>query len=193
MKPSTILVSLLSALPAAILAAPTSCGSDDSDSGSGVTRFGVMSARSASPIHLLPLNARNGHFYLGGETQSYCPEEQVQNCPAGNETVLAGGDNTLALAVDVPGGQLVYIGPDGAMSFTPAHSASMPEGSVLTGWNYTAGDPFGHLQWFPGGLVACMDRDNQVFGQVEGFNSTGCLGFDALAIATEEVGAWQYT
>jgi hypothetical protein len=36
--------------------------------------FGVISARSASPIHLQTLTARGGKFYLGGKgPSSYCP------------------------------------------------------------------------------------------------------------------------
>lgn len=69
--------------------------------------FSVMSARSASPIHLLPLNAIGGKFFLGGSPSSYCPPsigDACQNYP-GNDTVLAGGDATLSLGVVVPGGQ----------------------------------------------------------------------------------------
>jgi hypothetical protein len=38
--------------------------------------FGVMSTRSASPVHLLPLTARGQKFYLGGgPPATYCPEQ----------------------------------------------------------------------------------------------------------------------
>lgn len=69
--------------------------------------FGVMSTRSASPVHLLPLTARGGKFYLGGAgPSSYCPPNLPEGaCPSGNSTVLAGGDVTLSLGVVVPGGQ----------------------------------------------------------------------------------------
>lgn len=39
--------------------------------------FSIMSAHSASPVHLLPLNAAGGYFWLGGNAQSYSPVEGV--------------------------------------------------------------------------------------------------------------------
>ena len=51
--------------------------------------FGVMSARSASPIHLLPMTASGQKFYLGGETSSYCP--LTEGCPPGDQTVFGPG------------------------------------------------------------------------------------------------------
>lgn len=73
------------------------------------TYFGVISARSASPIHLLPLQANGGKFFLGGTASGYCPAESVgeETCAAlpGNETTFSGGDVSLDLGVVVPGGQ----------------------------------------------------------------------------------------
>ena len=71
--------------------------------------FGVISSRSASPIHLLPLQANQGKFYLGGYPSGYCPSDNVgvaecQKYP-GNSTTFSGGDQTLELGVVVPGGQ----------------------------------------------------------------------------------------
>ena len=43
--------------------------------------FSVISARSASPIHLRPLAARNYGIYIGGETASNCPENVAESCP----------------------------------------------------------------------------------------------------------------
>jgi hypothetical protein len=68
--------------------------------------FGVMSARSASPIHLQALTARGNKFYIGGgPPSSYCPPQVGDACPSGNSTVLGGGEETLSMAVMVPGGQ----------------------------------------------------------------------------------------
>lgn len=166
--------------------------------------FGVISSRSASPIHLLPLTARGNKFYLGGgPPSSYCPVESVgaANCPPGNTTVLAGGDQTLSLGVVVPGGQQVYVAPDGALSYTTAHSAAIPEGSEQTGFSRTAptnGNAFGYLN-FDTGFVACpaanVTADGyQVFGQVASGATFGddCLGFSALTVAVDQPGAWQY-
>lgn len=167
---------------------------------SGPSYFTVISARSASPVHLQPLTARGGKFYLGGgPPSSYCPVEQVGSaCPPGNTTVLAGGDKTLSLGVIVPGGQQVYVAPDGALSYTVAHSAYIPTGSVVDEFSREApsgGNIFGYLN-FETGFVACPAGEGngyQVFGQVDGATfAPECLGFNALAVATDAPGAWQY-
>lgn len=111
----------------------------------------------------------------------------------------------------------VYVAPDGALSYTQAHSAYVPEGSVRDGWTRTARedptDPLGSLA-FEGGLIACPRNESQpwqVYGEVEGWTAPtkGCLGFSAITcecfrrergcgkmltmIDNEtEAGAWQY-
>ncbi|KAF2005897.1 hypothetical protein P154DRAFT_570627 [Amniculicola lignicola CBS 123094] len=158
--------------------------------------FSVMVLRSASPIHYSTLTARGGKFYLGGAgPSSYCPPEVGDACPSGNNTVFAGGDETLSLAVVVPGGQQVYIAPDGTMAYTAPHSAYMPYGSIVDGWSKTKGENYYYLN-FKDGLVGCpptvQNQGYQVFGKIAGFNSTGCLGFSSLALNTTGVGAWEY-
>jgi hypothetical protein len=151
--------------------------------------FGVISSRSASPIHLLSLTARGGKFYLGGgPPSSYCPTESVgaENCPPGNTTVFTGGDNTLSLGVIVPGGQQVYVDADGSLSYTQAHSVYIPDGGSQTGFSREApegGAAFGHLN-YGSGFVACPAGEGQgyqVYGSTD--NATfgeDCLGFSAL-------------
>lgn len=151
--------------------------------------FGVISSRSASPIHLQSLTARGGKFYLGGgPPSSYCPSNLPAGaCPPGNTTVLAGGQGTLSLGVVVPGGQEVYVAPGGALQYTTAHSVSKPEGSDVTGFSRTApadGNVYGYLD-YETGFVACPAGEGegyQVFGAVEdGEFGDDCLGFTALA------------
>lgn len=156
----------------------------------GPSYFSVISARSASPIHFQPLTARGGKFYLGGgPPSSYCPAEQIgaENCPPGNTTVLAGGEKTLSLGVVVPGGQQVYVAPDGSLSYTQAHSAYIPAGSSIDEFSREAPTPpntFGYLN-FETGFVACPAGEGegwQVFGQTDGATfAPECLGFSALA------------
>ncbi|KAF2739532.1 hypothetical protein EJ04DRAFT_508812 [Polyplosphaeria fusca] len=159
--------------------------------------FGVMSTRSGSPVHLLPLTARGGKFFLGGgPPSSYCPPEVASACPNGTQTVLAGGDVSVSLGVVVPGGQQIYIAPDATMSYTTPHSAYVPEGSVRDGWTKTEGENFGNLK-FEGGLSACPATKQgdgyQVFGQVEGVTlAPECLGFNALTVNATGPGAWEY-
>tara|TARA_R110002003_G_scaffold63_7_gene5852 strand:+ start:13686 stop:14000 length:315 start_codon:yes stop_codon:yes gene_type:complete len=102
--------------------------------------------------------------------------------------VLAGGEKTLSLGVIVPGGQQVYVAPDGALSYTQAHSAYIPTGSIVDGFSReypAAGQQFGYLN-FDTGFVACPASGEgngyQVFGQVDGATfGPECLGFSALA------------
>lgn len=149
--------------------------------------FGVISSRSASPIHLLPLTARNGKFYLGaGPPTSSCPSNIGSACPPGNSTVFSGGDQTLGLGVVVPGGQQVYVASNGELSYTVPHSAYIPSGASVDEFSRTApgSNGLGTLN-FETGFVACpVGGDNkgyQVYGQNQGFEaSSDCLGFSAL-------------
>ncbi|KAB8076929.1 hypothetical protein BDV29DRAFT_73087 [Aspergillus leporis] len=161
--------------------------------------FGVMAGRSASPIHLLAMNAAGQKFWLGGETTSYCP--LPEGCPAGTSTVFSPGG--YGLNVMVPGGQQVYVDPSGALSFTQAHSAYIPDGSARGPFNYEPGENFGHYTfngWGASGFMACPTEDNrwQVFAAIQ--NATvpkgdvnECLGFSAIApTADQSAAAWQY-
>ncbi|KAK8153093.1 IgE-binding protein [Phyllosticta citrichinensis] len=183
MKTAAVAATLLAAAPAAL-----------------ATSFYGLSARSASPIHLSSINAAESAFWIGKDTASYCPEEVVQDCPAGNETIFAGGDNTLALDVEVPGGQQVYIKPTGELTYTTAHSAYMGMGAISTGFhlnNGTSSSGLGSLSW-TNGFVACpagnASYPYQIYAAVNGFNKTNCLGFDFLTstVLTDKIGAWQY-
>jgi hypothetical protein len=154
----------------------------------GSNYFGVIAARSASPIHLLPLTARNGKFYLGaGAPTSYCPPGLPAGaCPSGDNTVFSGGDGLLGLGVVVPGGQQVYVAKNGELSYTVPHSAAIPEGAVVDQFSKTApgSNNLGTLD-FETGFVACPvggdGQGYQVYGQNQGFEaSSDCLGFSAL-------------
>ncbi|PTU23511.1 hypothetical protein P175DRAFT_0500074 [Aspergillus ochraceoroseus IBT 24754] len=187
-------------LPFLAAAAPTDSGA--SAPAENPTAFTVMSSRSASPIHLLPMNAAGQSFWLGGEPGTYCP--LTSGCPPGNMTVLAG--NGGSLSVVVPGGQQIYVSPEGALKFTQAHSAYIPTGSSLGPFEYEAGAPgsaFGHYLytgWGASGFMACPTSDEkwQVFAALQ--NATvpsgsvdDCLGFSALAVPTDDAGnTWQY-
>ncbi|OQO11587.1 hypothetical protein B0A48_03314 [Cryoendolithus antarcticus] len=160
--------------------------------------FTLVSVRSASPIHFGQITASGERLYINRNTASYCPTQVGDACPAGNITTFAGGSGPLAMGVIVPGGQQVYIDPVcGAVGYTQAHSAAMPQGAITGGWNVSLGDPYGYLSR-DGGLLACPAADGdggyQIFGQVEGVVlSEECLGFTAFAINATGPGAWQYT
>jgi hypothetical protein len=116
--------------------------------------------------------------------------------------------------VEVPGGQLAYVGPDGALGYTQAHSASIPTGSFTGGFSWS---PLhtnsvlgqrGVLDFVApgatsGGFLACPDIPNfitgatfRIFAQVPGFTEQNCIklgGLRTTEFKQEEFGAWQYT
>jgi hypothetical protein len=68
------------------MALPTEQKRDDSTG-----PFIVVALRSASPIHLQPVNAAGEKFWIGVPTASFCPSS-VNPCPPGTETVWANAD-----------------------------------------------------------------------------------------------------
>lgn len=174
--------------------------------------FSVISARSASPIHLQPLNAAGSYFWLGGNAQTYSP---VPGIPETNQTVITGGH---FLDVQVPGGQAIYVDPKGALRFTVPHSAYEPAGSSDGPFTYIPGKSFGHWTYHgqgASGFMACPTNGTagshhsrrdaastpkwQVYAAlrnatVPSGNVRDCLGFDALAVAANSTSpaAWEY-
>jgi hypothetical protein len=162
--------------------------------------FGLLSVRSASPIHYQTVTASNNSLWLNKPTASYCPPNIAEisgACPAGNYTNFAGGDDTLGMGAVVPGGQQVYIDAEtGAVKYTIAHSAAIPEGAIQDGWNKTSGESFGYLANENGGFIACPAEDNswQVYVALECVEfDDACLGFNAIASNSTQAAAWQYT
>lgn len=115
------------ALFSSALAAPLEARHSDA------SPFELTVSFSNSPLSG-PLQANGGSFWIGKKTASSCPTSVGKACPPGNSTSFA-SDNTgtLSLNTEVPGGQQVYIAPNGLLSYTPAHSASIPTGSITSG------------------------------------------------------------
>lgn len=164
--------------------------------------FGLTSARSASPIHYLSVEASGESLWLNKPTAAYCPEniEELGACPPGNSTTFAGGEGTLSMGVVVPGGQQVYIEKDtGAVKYTIAHSAALPEGAIVTGWKDTPANGFGTLANENGGFIACPCEDEtegawKVYANLDTVEfDDDCLGFSALSSNVTSAGAWQYS
>ena len=91
----------------------------------------------------------------------------------------------------------------GALSFTQAHSASIPQDSYVGGLSYDSGNPWSHFGfngWGASGFMACPTEDNrwQVFAAMQNAtvpsgNVSDCLGFDAIALTySGSIPAWQY-
>ncbi|KAL3428177.1 IgE-binding protein [Phlyctema vagabunda] len=190
MLSKTVLVSALAGLAAA---APAPAARQSSGS------FSAIATRSGSPIHLSSIHANGGKFWIGKETASYCPVDP-SSCPPGQDTAFSAGAGGLALDVVVPGGQQAYVDPTGALSFTQAHSAAIPEGSITTGFSYnasTGANGLGSLTFGNAttGFFACPSEGNattyQIFAGSE-FDSS-CYGFGFTTAPFEGAAAWQYT
>ncbi|KAJ5110003.1 hypothetical protein N7532_002648 [Penicillium argentinense] len=167
---------------------------ESSSSGS----FGVTAARSGSPIHFLPLTASGSHFYLGGESQTYCPDG-VPCTQSTNDTILTGSHYLRRPLLHHP------------------HSGYIPPGSSEGPFKHTPGKNGGLGTWSYGqGFMACPTTNGtavpysrrriapaaasyQVFSAQQNAtvptgNVGDCLGFDALAVPVSNTTqpAWEY-
>ena len=111
-------------------------------------------------------------------------------------------DKIVLLDAQVPGGQSVFVLPNGELGFTEPHSGAYPAGAVTTGFVETPGSTyatFGFTGLGATGFVACPTVNNtgpyQVYAQVTGFipsNSNDCIGFDTIAYTPTGPGAFEY-
>lgn len=119
------------------------------------------------------------------------------------------------MQVEVPGGQAVYIAPNGQVKYTQAHSAYMPPGSIVGGWlNQTVvsdcAPTIDVLDFWPtdgssqGGILLCPNTQDfmagtgasyQLYARTTGFNATNCVKAVGLIQhgSAAKLGAWQYT
>lgn len=168
--------------------------------------FSMISTHSGNPsVHLHSIVANGQRFWLGKMTATYCPVVPNVDCSqTGTSTTVAAQPNTasgLSMNVIVPGGQQAYVTPDGQLGYTIAHSAAVPEGSVLSPFLYTpqtSAGTVGNLQFNGQGFNACPTASAGVF-QVyavgaPAFVRTDCIGIN---IATSNSGtltpAWQFS
>ena len=182
------------AAPAPLAAATTSSAPAPTATASA---FGLMSLRSGSDIHFATINARDSKFWIGKQTNTYCPPGDGIPCESlSNTTTLRLNGDNLVMDTAVPGGQVVYIGPKGALRFTEAHTNAMPAGSTTGGFNVTQEGSFGEIS-HAGGFVACPTKKAggapyEIFVQVKGFEKTDCEGFDFVAVNVTTGPAWEY-
>lgn len=181
------------------LTAPTNDMKQDESIPGAIT---LVAAHATSPDHLQEIAASHNGFYIGEKTSSSCSQHEAL-CTAGNVTsvIVDAESEGASMNVQTPGGQLVYVKPDGALSYTPAHARGQMtnKGGSGNGFSYvdgTDGHPgqfrFQGWSWF-----ACpvegMDDKWQVFANVPGSNVGGCIDIDALGTPyTRGVAAWQY-
>ena len=209
------------------------------------TDFGLIAIHSGSPIHLSSINASGNKFWIGKDTTTFCPVIEGLNCSQfKNITAFTQGSDSDFLGLvstnhpklvsgvleilssilqntEVPGGQSVYVGPNGALSFTVAHSAFTPVGSSYESFNATvsaSASGLGSLTYNgTEGFVACPTRGRrghrrgpyQVFVDVNNSLTDKdvplgcvdeCIGLLAATVALDSASegsdalpaAWQY-
>ncbi|KAI0458416.1 hypothetical protein F5B21DRAFT_429920 [Xylaria acuta] len=151
------------------------------------------------------INASGGKFYINRDTSTYCPDGvSGLDCSAysgtGTTFVIGNGTTTMSLDVSVPGGQQVYVGPDGSLSYTQAHSASMPQNSTVVGFSRERSEAFGApvylyssgRYWYlcPVTEGEPRERTYQIFASNE--NPEGCYGTQIRTYTPDAGHVWQY-
>ncbi|KAI1822989.1 hypothetical protein F4861DRAFT_512308 [Xylaria intraflava] len=150
-----------------------------------------------------PINAAGGKFYINRESSTYCPDGvSGLDCSAfdGTGTSLeVNDDTTIGLVVTVPGGQPVYVAPDGSLSYTQAHSIYIPPGSIADGFALPLaphlGKPtliFQGRTWYlcPVTPDETVDGIFQVFATPAADN---CVSTEILGYPPAPGNVWQYT
>jgi hypothetical protein len=176
----------------------------------------------------LSIEANGGRFWIGKSASAYCPSGVDKlDCSVykGDKTIFVGandfGDGVVSLNVVVPGGQrgtylplqerrwrhrltkhisrTVYIAPDGALSYTQAHSASMPQGSETEAFGrapLTVGANAQLVLWSPNGdFEACPVGDAgtyQIYVRVANNDRIGCTLIMIRTRSANGTSSWQY-
>ncbi|CAG8960736.1 hypothetical protein HYFRA_00002272 [Hymenoscyphus fraxineus] len=132
------------------------------------------------------VNAVAGGFFVGKRANTTsCPTAvEGLDCALfpGNQTVLTtGGEGTLFLSVAVPGGQQVYVAPSGALGYTPPHTTSKPEGSIVDG--------FLRYQSQAGGAPIPLSFQDRAFKACPVANEEGVFQIYAQSVGNPEDGS----
>ncbi|KAH8666595.1 hypothetical protein BX600DRAFT_549642 [Xylariales sp. PMI_506] len=160
------------------------------------------------------LDASGFAFYTGlSSPATYCPINVISDCPPVLGTLVFEGLS--AMAVQVPGGQFVYVDPSGLVSYAQAHSTYYPNGSYIGGWfNKTVvSDCAPTIQVLDfltndgsdvGGILLCPDIPDWMLGSgasyrlyatTPDFNTANCI--EAVGLIqhgnADNFGCWEYT
>ncbi|KAI1755747.1 hypothetical protein F4782DRAFT_366816 [Xylaria castorea] len=151
------------------------------------------------------INASGGKFYINRNTSTYCPDGvSGLDCSlysgTGTTLVIGNGTTTMSLSVSVPGGQQVYVAPDGSLSYTQAHSAAMPANSTVTGFSRERSEAFGapvylystRRYWYlcPVSEGEPRERTYQIFASDE--DPEGCYSTQIRTYNPDAAHVWQY-
>jgi hypothetical protein len=116
--------------------------------------------------------------------------------------------------VAVPGGQRIFVQPDGQVKFSIPHSAYIPDGSITDGWHHATSASNTHAPttqdtiYFDdgkghSGLTLCPEIPDEMKGtgaslvlyaKTVGFSLTHCTDIGGLALnkTGHNIGCWQY-
>ncbi|KAL0942963.1 IgE-binding protein [Colletotrichum truncatum] len=162
-------------------------------------------------IHGKAIHASGQRFIIGLDApSSFCPRIPGITCPPGTSTTV--DEDLTHLRVAVPGGQTVFIAPDGIVSYTAAHSTRIPEGSTKKGFykkTLVSTCSAEHTQLLDflsadnadlEGVYACPNPDLErtwllaAAGQKSKALNGDCVRLEGLELQKSEVeiGAWQY-
>ncbi|KAI1077281.1 hypothetical protein F5B20DRAFT_279768 [Whalleya microplaca] len=158
------------------------------------------------------LNAAGQAFYTGTSgPATFCPNDE-SHCPQVQGTLVY--EDLTGMAVQVPGGQSIYVAPHGQVQYTEAASTYLPNGALVGGWfNKTVmsdcAPEVDVLDFLStdgsnaGGVKLCPDIADWMAGTgasytlyagTAEFNAANCI--DAVGLTLKgnaaEVGCWQY-
>ncbi|CAJ2505690.1 Uu.00g130840.m01.CDS01 [Anthostomella pinea] len=178
------------------------------------TAYSIATFAPGTVIDGANLQAAGSGFYTGiSGPATYCPEN-IGKCPEVHGTLVY--DGMTGMAVEVPGGQEIYVDSTGLVKYTVAHSAYIPNGAFIGGWfnqtivndcgpetqvdvlNFLANDGSNF-----GGLSLCPDIPDYLndtgasyalYAKTERFNLTDCIDAIGLSLigSDSDYGCWQY-
>ncbi|TGJ85008.1 hypothetical protein E0Z10_g3753 [Xylaria hypoxylon] len=154
------------------------------------------------------LHATENRIVTGLEAPStYCPLKPESSCPNVTGTLVT--RNMEAMAVEVPGGQQIYVQADGQVKYSIPHSSYIPLGSITGGWFHKSlvseclapasrdvvdfFDGNGH-----GGVVLCPSEWSTdsltLYAKTADFAESDCheIGGLILAQSISKIGCWEY-
>ncbi|KAF2972618.1 hypothetical protein GQX73_g934 [Xylaria multiplex] len=140
----------------------------------------------------------------------YCPLTPESSCPKVAGTLVTQSTKAMAMAVQVPGGQSIYVhGDNGQVKYSTPHSNYIPPGSIGSGWYHKIvvseclapqsrevidfDDGNGHS-----GLVLCPSTWSAdsltLYAKSAKFSESGCHEIGGLSLIASEyhIGCWEY-
>ncbi|KAI6783953.1 uncharacterized protein J7T54_001829 [Emericellopsis cladophorae] len=175
-------------------AAPAPNATPSPSTTTDVKAFGLMSLRSASPIHFGTVSASKSNLLIN------LPEEaQDATCDANvtnNGATFSLRDGALFLYnKDTDEEQQVWVDRSGMGQGNVGYLSGgqgFPRNAELTGWTSTDKGDYSYLNFNGAGLIACPAIPEGSWsiwvnaGVTNPGGSEGCLGFNAMVLPTEE-------